>query len=414
MAKRKLTKEEIERLLTEAPIDYGDYPERMDPSIERRFRTRQHPLGDLPQYPSTEGPHHFEEIVVSERFKEVVDKIKRYAGMKNVQVVGRDGKLDAMKLIMIQLGLVRSLYQIESRHTTSLEGLAVKLVKDYFKIPDDVLQFDAKLEWVIDMGDIKSQAESDIEEDSGEEMIEDIEELDMEVAKRRFINALIHGSAFKGQYMFHMVEEQLDGINQNLIPLYGLFMAITEFAYFIIPPEQAQAAAGGESTSAGVSRIDLSTEPPTIIARAKTFPILLHEVIKGVMEYMSTHGLPKDPKKRKYVMDKSDFLEAENWDLMLGPNFWEKFVDAIGEEDHEIKAHLYAKIVEMPAQQFNFFMKEILKKSNKGKEMMVDLANEIKREIREEDYEDAMGQYGESPDDDDDSWEDVDISDLFD
>jgi hypothetical protein len=227
---------------------------------------------------------------------------------------------------------------------------------------------------------------------------------------------MMAGAAFKGQYMFHMAEDEINAIDEDLITEYGLLMAITEWAYFMIPPEAAAAAASSDEQSAGSERVDFTTEPPTLICRAKSFPILCHEIVKSYLEFMSAWGLPQSDEenaeaKAKYILNKADFLEAENWDLMLGPNFWGRFLDAIDENELDIKSQLYIKITKMPPREFNTFMKEILKKSQRGKQMMVDLANDIKDAITKEDYETAMGSY-EEPEDDIDL-DDIDISDLF-
>jgi hypothetical protein len=134
------------------------------------------------------------------------------------------------------------------------------------------------------------------------------------------------------------------------------------------------------------------------------------------MEYMSAWGLPQSDEegseaKAKYILNKADFLEAENWDLMLGPGFWGRFLDAIDESELDIKSQLYIQIAKMPPKDFNIFMKEVLKKSQRGKELMVDLANEIKEAISKEEYETAMGSYQEPEEDID--IDDIDISDLF-
>ena len=47
----------------------------------------------------------------------------------------------------------------------------------------------------------------------------------------------------------------------------------------------------------------------------------------------------------------------------------------------------------MPAKQFLEFMKEIQSGSDKGKQMMVDLAQKIKSDIKKDEYEDATGEY---------------------
>ena len=75
----------------------------------------------------------------------------------------------------------------------------------------------------------------------------------------------------------------------------------------------------------------------------------------------------------------------------------------------------------MPAKQFLEFMKEIQSGSDKGKQMMVDLAKKIKEDIQKDEYEDATGEYEEEEPMRDmpgfegtmDSLDDINIKDLF-
>jgi hypothetical protein len=335
-----------------------------------------------------------------------------------------------MALVQLQMSLVRDMISKERNHKPQLEKLAIRLLKQDFNIPgelqtkvedgrtiyyDGTLQYDVSLTLPVNLSDAQTEMEMQMQQEP-EEVIENIEELDLEVAKRRFLNAMMAGAAFKGQYMFHMAEDEINAIDGDLITEYGLLMAITEWAYFMIPPEAAAAAASSDEQSAGSERVDFTTEPPTLICRAKSFPILCHEIVKSYLEFMSAWGLPQSDEenaeaKAKYILNKADFLEAENWDLMLGPNFWGRFLDAIDENELDIKSQLYIKITKMPPREFNTFMKEILKKSQRGKQMMVDLANDIKDAITKEDYETAMGSY-EEPEDDIDL-DDIDISDIW-
>ena len=160
-------------------------------------------------------------------------------------------------------------------------------------------------------------------------------------------------------------------------------------------PDMMGGGGGEEAQVFGKEKIDLSTNPPTIVAKGMTFPVLVHELHKGVMEYLSLHGLPGDKELRQKVMDKTDFLEDEMWDLRLGPGLWERFIDAIGADDFDVKNHLYSEIIQMPAKQFLDFMKEIQSGSDKGKQMMVDLAEKIKEDIQKDEYEEATGEYEE-------------------
>lgn len=434
MSNKIFKKKEVLKLIKEDMIPYGENPNRINPSIERRLTNRQNPLGANPAYPEGTPQSNFEEIMASEQFKNSIEKIKSYASrFDNIDVVDGRGVIDLMGLVRLQMALVNDMVSRERNHKPQLEKLAVRLLKQDFNIPgelqtkvedgktiyyDGTLQYDVSLTLPVDLSDVQKEAEMEMGQEP-EEVIENIEELDLEVAKRRFLNAMMAGAAFKGQYMFHMAEDEINAIDEDLIDEYGLLMAITEWAYFMIPPEAAAAASSGERAG-GSERVDFTTDPPTLICRARSFPLLCHEIVKSYMEYMSAWGLPQSDededqeagyKKQKYILNKADFLEAENWDLMLGPNFWSRFLDAIDENELDIKSKLYIKIAQMPPRDFNIFMKEILKKSDRGKQMMVDLANDIKDAITKEDYETAMGSY-EEPEEDIDI-DDIDISDLF-
>lgn len=430
MSNKIFKKKEVLKLIKEDMIPYGENPNRINPSIERRLTNRQNPLGANPAYPEGTPQSNFEEIMASEQFKNSIEKIKSYASrFENINVVDRRGVIDMMGLVRLQMALVNDMISRERNHKPQLEKLAIKLLKQDFNIPgelqtkvedgktiyyDGTLQYDVSLTLPVDLSDVQKEAEMEMEQEP-EEVIENIEELDLEVAKRRFLNAMMAGAAFKGQYMFHMAEDEINAIDEDLIDEYGLLMAITEWAYFMIPPEAAAAASSGERAG-GSERVDFTTDPPTLICRARSFPLLCHEIVKSYMEYMSAWGLPQSDEegaeaKSKYILSKADFLEAENWDLMLGPNFWSRFLEAIDENELDIKSKLYIKIAQMPPRDFNIFMKEILKKSDRGKQMMVDLANDIKDAITKEDYETAMGSY-EEPEEDIDI-DDIDISDLF-
>ena len=67
------------RNIHEAPIDYGDRPERMSPDIERKIARQETPLSKNPAFPPIESgqiPSTFEELIASKRFKDVVEKVK--------------------------------------------------------------------------------------------------------------------------------------------------------------------------------------------------------------------------------------------------------------------------------------------------------------------------------------------------
>lgn len=400
----------MKKNLKEAPIDYGDNPERMSPDIQKKIEDRETPLSDSPAFPEDEGDSSFEELIASKRFRDVVEKVKRYTGLRTVS-----GQNAFMQLQMMLMQAVQKVKQIEGGNEEYLENLAVDLVKKEMSLPDDAFQFDVELigsPSQMDTSKMRKQSEEpsseDIEENFGvseDEAEEDLDnfmaafdKFDMEKAKRRFINSLIQGASKKGHYMFNLVEEELNRLNPDLLNLYGVLMSINDLVYWIMPDEAAQMMAETGQGVAGSEEIDETTDPPTIRAKGMFFPVLIHELLKGVYEVLGTQGLPDDPKQAEMVMASQDTLPYEIWDLRLGPVIWEKFLevypDELFEEDmREIQNYLFSRFSALSTEQFFELAKEILSGSEDGKKAVKAMVDEIIQEIKDDEYEESMSQF---------------------
>ena len=407
--KSKRTLKEFKRQLFEAPIDYGDRPERMDPSLQRKIETGDFPGADSDAYPSVDPsgiPSNFEELVASERFKSVVEKVKNYTGVRNVT------PQSFMQLQQMLMGATQRILQLESQHKQELEELAVKIVREEMAIPPDALQFDAKIVGMgeIDMSGMQGQSQEQQQQqtpqqqmDAEEEAMEEFEDFDIEKQKRRFLNQLIQGASKKGHYMFHLVEEELNKISPDLINLYGVMMSINDLVYWIMPDQTTMMMAQSGQGMAGKEEVDPDTDPPTVKAQGITFPILVHELVKGVMEVLATQGLPDDPNKAKRVMDSEDTLVAEVWDLRLGPVIWEKFREAyphdlLQDDKREIQNYLFSEFASMEATDMFALAKKILSGGDEGREELERIVKEIISQLNEEAYEDATGDYEDDGD----------------
>ena len=406
----------MKKNLKEAPISYGDSPERMAPDIQSKIEKGETPLSDSPAFPEQEGDDRFEELIASKRFKDVVNKVKQYTGLTNVS-----GQNAFMQLQMMLMQAVQKVKSIENGNEEYLENLAVDLVKKEMSIPEDSFLFDVELigsPSQMDTSKMRKQSEEpsseDIEqmfgvsEDEAEEDLDNFmaafDKFDMEKAKRRFINSLIQGASKKGHYMFNLVEEELNRLNPELLNLYGVLMSINDLIYWIMPDEAAQMMADSGQGVAGSEEIDDSTDPPTIKAKGMFFPVLIHELLKGVYEIMGTHGLPDDPKQAEMVMASQDTLPYEIWDLRLGPVIWEKFLevypDELFEDDmREIQNYLFSRFSALSTEQFFELAKEILSGSEEGKKAVRAMVDEIIQEIKDEEYEESMSQFRDDDDD---------------
>ena len=392
------------QLMEAPPIDYGDNPERMAGDIEQKIGSQDFPLGGNPAFPDVDAdgiPDNFEELVASERFKDVIDNVKRYTGLERVT------QNEFMQLQTMLRSSTMRILQIESQNKTQLETLAVDLVRGYMSLPEDAVQFDAK---IVGMGEIdmsgfqKEEGEKPSEQEmkSEEELFGTFEMFDAEKEKRRFINSLIQGSAKKGHYLYHMIPEKINAINPDLLDLYGVMMSVNDLVYWIMPDETAQMMGQGGQSAAGKEEIDIETDPPTIKAEGITFPVLVHELIKGVMELLASQGLPSDPRKAEMVMKATDTLPAEIWDLRLGPVIWSKFraaypADLMDEDKVEIQNYLFSEFTRMEPEEFFDLAKEILSGSEEGKMELQRIVKSIIKDLQEDDYEESLSQEEPEP-----------------
>ena len=389
-------------------IEY-DGPERMSPDIQSKIEKGETPMSSNPALPrkdDDEMDNSFEQLIASKRFKDVVEKVKRYTGMRDVS------QNQLMNLQRMLMGAVQEVKQIEANNEGYLEQLAVDLVKQELAIPDDAFQYDVELTSMpgqIDMSGMKTDSEEpeDEAEDDLENFMAAFEKFDLEKAKRRFINSLIQGASKKGHYMFHLVEEQLNSINPRLLNLYGVLMSINDLLYWILPDQMVMSAAASGQGMEGKEEVDETTDPPTIKAKGLFFPILVHEIVKGVYEAMGTQGLPDDPKAAEMVMASQDTLPYEIWDLRLGPVIWEKFTEAypdkLYEDDmREIQNYLFSRFSALTTEEFFEVAKMIMSGSDEGKQIVSRMVDEIIDELKSQDYEDAMSQFDDEDEDDND------------
>ena len=458
----------MKKRITREQMEFGDLPGdiRPDPSIQRKVDRGETPYSQHPAMP--EGEKSFDQIVSSKRFRDVVEKFVRYSGSRE-PLRGRNA---FQSLMMNAMRMMQNITMIEQRNKQYLEQLAVELVvKDMIITPKQFeenkggiefnngvyiayiivedskgekrrvnkLQFDAQL---VPMGsiraaeDMQGQAEEfsdeevkDAFEGNAEELedfVDSFEKFDMEKAKRRFMNSLIQGAAKKGHYMFELVRSELENVSPQLTNLYGLSMSTLDYLYWLYPEDMVMQMAGSGQGQAGQEEVDLQTDPPTVRAKGSSFPILVHELLKGVYDILGSHGLPDDPRQAEMVKGSEDTLQAEVWDIRLGPIFWEKFLEAFPDELFEddqkmIRNYLISRFSMLSAEEFLKISKLILDGNPRGTKFIQNLVDGIVKELKQQEYEQTMDDEDEEEGglatdyDDDDGGDDDDdgLDDLF-
>jgi hypothetical protein len=346
----------IKKIVTEAPVDYGDYPERMHPRTQSNIEDPEKNL--YGKNKAFRGGTSDVEKMTSKRFKDIVDYVKRYYGM--VDAEGRPNKginiTDPRVKYGIQVEQMRAVQdamRIEGSKKDELKDLALEIAAK----EEGWLPYSKTLEDAIDEGIIEkensnsagtkykfefinveaflnekrinpNQFQMEKEEEPEFEIpsnfsfdVDELtpqEEFQLEVEKRNVINAIIQGKGKKGQFAFQAFKDRLDEIDERLYPLYNKIMSANDLMYFT-DEDLIEAMGGNAAGSSGVDEDGEDEDKDLVIANGVIFPILLHELVKGFAAIPTREqwrGM--DPERAQDVMGQTDVFSNEPMQFRVG------------------------------------------------------------------------------------------------
>ena len=418
-------------------LDYGNTPERMDPRLEKKLASPESLYGSNPAM--KKGPADVQRLV-SQRFQKVADKLRQVTGIENLssqQVQGMVYEEMMAKLPMI--------IQIESRHKEELEELAKQASMEETEIPEGWVKIIAELGSRIDTSNFQMKPKKEKDEDDKPKLeipsfdvddLTDEEEFELEKHKRNIINAIIQGVAKKGHYVFQKpsIKQRLNEIDPRLYPAYLGIMTINDFMYFTMEQMIEMMSQTGNGV-AGKVELDPDDEDEdggqdggqddsdTVIkAQGMIFPILCHEIIKGIEESKGRYGLPTSDTMREKVKGAVDILPNEPMQLRIGPEISEKLRLALPDQmfDESNKGLInwfHILLYQVPAQEFLDIIgnaisedeSKVKKATSRFEEIMRE-AIQMKKEFDEykedNDSSDFSGSNDFGDDDDDDDLDD--------
>ena len=408
-------------------IDYGTTPERMDPNLERKLAS---PESLYAKNPAMKKGVEDVQRLVSKRFQKVADKLRQVTGIEDLSSQQVQG--------MVYQEMMRKLpniMRIEAAHRDELIELAKEASLEDAEVPANWYQIEASL-GMPSTDNFRYEPEDEEDEDEEDEDektkleypsfdiddLTDEEILELEKHKRNIINAIIQGAAKKGHYLFQKpdVKARLDAIDPSLYRDYLGIMAINDFLYFSMEQMIEMMSQTGQGVAGKVELDDADDEgdeggegeeqPDTkIIATGLIFPILCHEIIKGLEEAKGRHGLPSDPGMREKVLGQTDTLANEPMQLRIGPEIVEKIRFALPDDifNPSYKGLInwfHILLYQIEAKEFleiiGNAISEDQSKINKAKSRFEEIVKEAKQ--MQEDYENYKEEEDIDTDDDDD------------
>jgi len=419
-------------------IDYGDRPERMDPNLERKLGS---PENLYAKNPALKGGVEDVQKLVSKRFQKVAQKLSQVTGIEDLS-----SKQVQQMIYSEMMRKLPNIMGIEGRHRDELIQLAIDASLDETETPEEWYQIEATL-GMPDAGNFRFKPEDEEEEDEEEEDkqpgipsfdIEDLtdeEILELEKHKRNIINAIIQGAAKKGHYIFQKpeIKSRLDAIDPSLYQDYLGIMAINDFMYFSMEQMIEMMSQTGQGVAGKVELGDADEDedgeggedqPDTkIIATGLIFPILCHEIIKGLEEAKGRYGYPKDEKLANKVLGQTDTLSNEPMQLRIGPEIVERIRFALPNEifDSSNKGLInwfHILLYQIEAQEFLEVIGNAISDDKSKVKLATNRFKEIVKEamVMKQEFEDYKEEQGVNSDsdgnDDDDGMLDDFLSDL--
>jgi hypothetical protein len=355
------------------------------------------------------------QMLYSQNYQKVIERLSQYSRTPIEQL----GNYPIERQVVEML---QRILRIEGGHKERLEQLAVKTVLDLPEmksvkalIEQGILKIDAKLssgELQRAITDIEAvEREAELQDEQGNPTVEgdnltDAEKTNIALAmdimgaeeikeRKSFADAIKFGEAFNHLYSYNLVRDQIDELNPELADMYGIVSSIVQVLYYYSP-------SGGEGEAARTPNAALGSaeaEPEgrseegygkyTIKARGMTFPFLVHEIIKGIMQWNNQH---MDELRN---VQKTSTLEDESRKMRYAQALVKRVIDLIPDSFVKHKNLIYQEILSLPIED----MKEIEKGGPRSRDIIKDIIDTISQEFdldpetgeeKEEEYKDQQ------------------------
>lgn len=348
--------------------------------IKNSIKLNKTSLGNHPAFPP-EDEITFQEKILKKRFYELLKKVKKIDGI--------NGDISKKTLIKKLEQLVIKAKKLESDVKEDLEKICFEFVNDIFEIPYGDLDIECVLNDNVSIDQpIKPKPLSDSMFEF--EDVDSNHRLNKEIMKRRLVNALIQGASVRFSDDYDKILSKIYKLNPKLPELYYSINSINEYLSFVketIP---------NENNVGGKVLVNLISGKEKIYSEAIIFPTLVFETIKGVMELISSHGLPESKKEAEYIIGKADFLLAENWDKRLGVGLWDCLIDLIGSDDVDTVVKTFQELISVPVDNFDNVMSEVFAKTKKGKNIINGIVEDVVRGDKFSEIDGTIGEFDES------------------
>ena len=279
-------------------IDTGEeMPDLIDPSKRAKIENVKDYVEQILPDLGPEADRYLE-IITSESYQKNIQRVAYYLGISVSEIQNKFPNYPTMAMLAIKA--LNDIKRAESGMKQRLEQIAVEVVLDlpenkFIKklVDDDDIIIDAKL----GNADLTKAVTADKMDEEMPNGLTVAENLNIQLntmlgdntegkLRRTLANYMTQGDAVNKLFLFNTVSDKLDSLSPNLSKKYGVLAAITQIGYYLTPdfPITSDIV---NMAAVGSEQVVPTGEKYTIKARAMTFPYLVHELVKGIGDYLS-------------------------------------------------------------------------------------------------------------------------------
>jgi hypothetical protein len=294
------------------------------------------------------------EVEYEKIFKpETMAALKGKSGQSLKQMLGNKS---LMQTLMSSQEILKEIMAAEAPYRDTLAQIAVDMVTQAYPIIDYAnIKIDAKIGEDMNL------------DGDGDDPTEDTNTPEMLKAKRRIINGITQGASIRGSFAFYLFREYLDLLDNSLVDKYGeilkqvfgIYDDENAIAMMLAALEQGQKMAGGSSEM----EYDEEEERFVIKARALCFPMLVHEIVKGLYEIVGTQGFGQDKEQNKAIIGAVDKVSNEPRDFQYGKFIYDKLNDLYFEsniDDSRVRELFFTEVYKLGESDFISFIENAL------------------------------------------------------
>ena len=292
------------------------------------------------------------------------------------------GNKNLMQTMVRSQELLNQIIEAELDYHIELAMIAEIMAREAYPILDYAnVKIDAKISDDISQNDADGEDESPAENAPMEK-------------KRRIINGITQGASVRGSFGFLLFREHLDDLNPELVEHYNEIMKLVfgiyddenAIAMMLAALSQKQNISGGSSEMV----YDEAEDRFVIKARAICFPMIFHEIVKGLYEIIGTEGFGSDKEQNQAIVNKIDKVSNEPRDFQYGKFIYDALSNLYNQSnisDARVRELFFAEVYKLEDNEFLPFIENIINTTltPAQKKWASDTMREIESDLKKDD-----------------------------